>query len=145
MKKKKIMKKKNDNGMSELASIAIDLKEYQNSINNSNVEIKTEKNNENEEKSEEINTDKVNNDNHIIHEIIQNKNFKIDKNNNKNLENGLDLFNELSKFQKSPTKDQLLKSTIKNNINNNIPGKRKNKDIQNTILPFENKKIKITK
>ena len=143
--KKKNIEKKNDNGMNELASIAIDLKEYQNSINNSNVEIKTEKNNENEEKSEEINTDKVNNDSHIIHEIIQNKNFKIDKNNNKNLENGLDLFNELSKFQKSPTKDQLLKSTIKNNINNNIPGKRKNKDIQNTILPFENKKIKITK
>ena len=80
-----------------------------------------------------------------MHEIIQNKNFKIEKNNNKNIESGLDLFNELSKLQKSPTKEQLVKNAIKLNNNNNIMSKRKSKDVHNSFLPFENKKSKISK
>ena len=140
--------KGNENGINELTSIAINLKDYQNMENTiknellSNKIIKEEKNNK-DDNLDEINTDtKIKEENNIMHEIIQNKNFKIEKNNNKNIESGLDLFNELSKLQKSPTKEQLVKSAIK--LNNNH-SKRKNKDIHNTSLPFENKKIQITK
>ena len=143
--------KGNENGINELASIAINLKDYQNMENTiknellSNKVIKEEKNNK-DDNLEEINTDtvKVKEENNFIQEIIQNKNFKIEKNNNKNVETGLDLFNELSKLQKSPTKEQLVKSAIKLN-NNNMMSKRKNKDVHNSLLPFENKKLKISK